>query len=521
MSIKEVDLVVIGAGATGASIAFEAVKRGLKVALLDAGDISGATSCRSTKLLHGGVRYLELAFKTLDIAQLKLVREALLERSYWLQQVPFLAHQLELVLPSENAFQKAYHQIGLGLYDGLSGNKSLGRSRRISSMQLQEAIPFLRKGARGGVVYSDGQFNDARLNILLALTAEKAGAVIRNYCKVIGFEYKSNGEIKSVISQGLAGVQERWYTNSVVNAAGVNVDTIRKMADPNIDTRIITSRGTHIVLEENLCPASMGVLLPSIDNKRVLFMLPFFGRTLVGTTDELCEKAHAYKASSQEIDYLINHLKEWFPRMKEPTIKSCWAGGRPLLKPTVNNINTSRVVREHEIEKLPCGLISAMGGKWTTCRPIAIDTIKALFNQININLPLAKDIPVIGAHTNSSLTKSILSQQRVELKNYLPKTDLIEKQLDHLQMKYGIEAVTIIANSKKENRDPLSRIIPLCQAEIEQDIKHEYARTPMDILGRRSRLAMVDLPEAQRLLPKVQEELVKSGLNPGGLHLET
>ena len=194
MNSNDVDLLVIGAGANGACVAYEASKRGLKVALLDAGDVGNGTSSRSTKLLHGGVRYLELAFKTLDLAQLKLVREALLERSHWLEQVPFLAHRLELALPTENCLGKWYYRAGLGTYDALAGEKAIGNSRLLSRVQLNAALPSLRDGLNGGVAYSDGQFNDSRLNLLLALTAEKAGAIIRTRCKVIKLETQQDGK---------------------------------------------------------------------------------------------------------------------------------------------------------------------------------------------------------------------------------------------------------------------------------------------------------------------------------------
>ena len=173
-----VDLVVIGAGATGANIAYEATKRGLKTVLLDSGDIAGGTSCRSTKLLHGGVRYLELAFKTLDLAQLNLVREALIERAHWISRAPFLAHRLELALPTTNCIAKAYYGIGLGIYEALSGRQNIGNSRLITQNQIYKIFPLIKDGLNGGVVYSDGQFNDSRLNLLLALTAEKAGAAM-------------------------------------------------------------------------------------------------------------------------------------------------------------------------------------------------------------------------------------------------------------------------------------------------------------------------------------------------------
>ncbi len=515
MAKDSFDLIVIGAGATGASIAYEASKRGLRVALLEAGDIGGATSCRSTKLLHGGVRYLELAFKTLDLAQLKLVREALLERGHWLKQAPFLAHRIELALPTTNVFEKGYYRLGLGLYDALSGSEGIQSSRLLPSKELREALPLLKSNFESGVAYSDGQFDDARLNLLLALTAEKSGTVLRTYCKVLDLERNPNGSLSGVISEDIMGKQEKWNAKVIINATGTYSDSIRQVADKNIAPRILTSRGIHIVLKENLCPGGMGLLLPSTDDGRVLFVLPFHGRTQVGTTDTRCRQQEAQKPSDQEINYLTSHLKRCFPGMGEPDIRSCWAGGRPLIKPDNPTFSSSRVVREHEIETLPCGLISAMGGKWTTCRPIALETLRAVESLINKSLPSPKNIPLIGAGQYSENTILSLRSQREKLREHLPNTPFLESQLSHLQSNYGLNALGIVQRSTPHDREPISDVIPICKAEISRAIKYEHAKTPTDLLARRCRLAMVDLKEAQRILPCIQEQLAIAKL-PGG-----
>ncbi len=520
MNNKEVDLVVIGAGATGSSIAYEATKKGLKVVLIDSGDIGGGTSCRSTKLLHGGVRYLELAFKTLSFDQLSLVREALIERWYWLNQAPFLATPIELALPSDTCFSHLYFRIGLELYDALSGGKSIKRSRSLSGKELLETMPLLQKKSSGGVVYSDGKFNDARLNLLIALSAEKAGSIIRSYCKVVDFEHNKNGTLKSVICQNYLGYEEKWTADIFVNAAGINVDKIRKLADPNTEPKVITSRGMHIVLEDNLCPKNVGLLIPSTKDGRVLFVLPFFNKTLIGTTDSPCEVKDAQKSSNSEKEYLISHIKEWFPTLNHPKIISSWSGGRPLIKPSKDVVQSSKLVREHQIETLPCGLISAMGGKWTTCRSIALDTLKAVEKLMNKPLSITKDFSLIGTSKQLNQTKILLKSQLEELREYLPKTSCSEKQLLHLQGQYGLAALEIIANSPMESRVPLSEVIPICEAELNHAIKYEHARTPTDLLARRCRLAMVDIDEAERLLSIANEHLVRAKLSPGHLNLE-
>ncbi len=514
------DLVVIGAGATGSSVAYEASKRSLRVALLDSGDIGGATSCRSTKLLHGGVRYLELAFKTLDLSQLALVREALLERGHWLQQAPFLAKKIELALPTTNTLEKLYYKLGLGLYDGLSGNNNIGSSRLLSSEEIKRILPYLKSNFTGGVAYGDGQFDDARLNLLIALTAEKAGTILRTYCKVIDFQRDTSGFISGVITQDSLGKEERWKAKAIVNATGINSDSIRQLADKNASPRILTSRGIHIILKEKLCPNNLGLLLPQTDDGRVLFVLPFHGRTQVGTTDTKCLKTEAQKASQEEKNYLLDHLKRWFPEMGEANITSCWAGGRPLIKPNGNNFNSSRVVREHEIEKLPCGLISALGGKWTTCRPIALDTLKAVESVLETSLPNPKHLPLIGSANNLSTTIKDLNNQRIKLQEGLPRTTNQGEQLGHLESNYGLKALEVIQQSDPSFIEPISDVIPICQAEISRAIKYEHAKTTTDILARRCRLAMVDQDEAKRVLPYVHEELDKANLPTNEIDLE-
>jgi glycerol-3-phosphate dehydrogenase len=511
MNDHNVDLVVIGAGATGACVAYEAVRRGLSVALLEAGDVGGGTSSRSTKLLHGGVRYLELAFKTFDLAQLNLVREALLERGHWLEQAPFLAHRLELALPTQTLCGQAYYRIGLGLYDALAGRQGIGSSRLLSRRPLDEALPQL-KPCQGAVAYTDGQFDDARLNLLLALTAQKAGAQLRTRCKVVGLERNRDGRLAAAISETGDGRQERWTARVVVNATGLGADALRQMADPNAPGRMLTSRGSHIVLKQNLCPQGLGLLVPSTADGRVLFMLPFFGRTLVGTTDEACDPGLTNACTAEEETYLLDYVHQWFPGCTEPQVTSRWAGGRPLLKPPGEGLDSSRVVREHEVETLPCGLVSVMGGKWTTCRPMAIDTLAAVEQQLGRPLQSAKALALWGSGSTPTATREGLENQKIQLEDLLPNTPQRTAQIAHLQGSHGLQALPLITAAAPGERAPLSDVIPLCEAEISHAIQVEQARSSTDVLARRCRLAMVDFAEAQRLEPLAEKHLAQSGL---------
>ncbi len=517
---NNVDILIIGAGANGSSVAYEAVKRGLSVALIDSGDIGGGTSCRSSKLLHGGVRYLELAFKTYDLAQLRLVREALRERQHWLKETPFLARRLELALPTMNAFNKFYYGLGLSFYDALSGSTSLGRSRFLSKKALRKSLPYIANDLNGGVVYSDGQFDDARLNLLLALTAQSHGAELRTYTRIIELLKNGNGKLNGAISLSSSGMYEKWKAKIVVNATGISSDKVRKLAEPTCEDRILISRGVHIIINANLCPDGLGVLLPSTDDGRVLFLLPFYGRTQIGTTDIPCDISQATSPSEAEIKYLEQYIHKWFPHLGKISITSCWAGGRPLVKPSRLLEKTSKVVREHIIETLECGLISVMGGKWTTCRPIALDTLKAIEKELSISFPSPKLLTIKGSTANYNQTRKILDKHKTILRKYLPNTSLLDNQINHLQSLYGVEALEIITTAKEIDRQPLSNVIPLCQAEILHSIVHEKARTTTDILLRRCKLALVDIAEAERLVPIVQNTLKEMGLPEQGLDMK-
>ncbi|MGC6483833.1 MAG: FAD-dependent oxidoreductase [Synechococcus sp.] len=505
---EPLDLLVIGGGASGASVTYEAARRGLKVALLEGSDLGCATSCRSTKLLHGGVRYLELAFKTADPAQLRLVREALLERGHWLRQAPFLANRLELALPTNGLIGQLYYRVGLGLYDALAGQSGIGSSRWLSKAQLQEALPDIKPGLNGGVAYSDGQFDDARLNLLLALTAEQAGAQIHTGCRVVAFSKNQSGRINGAISINPNGQEQRWSAKAVVNATGLQADSIRQMADPDLPSRMLTSRGVHLVLRANLCPANMGLLLPSTDDGRVLFMLPFYGRTLVGTTDTACSLTTATTPSAEEQTYLLHYVRRWFPQHRDLEVGSCWAGGRPLLKPAGGERSSSRVVREHDVERLPCGLVSVMGGKWTTCRPMALDTLKAVAQQLGQPLPAAQGLPLLGAAaTPEHTTRQLQQQQQRELLELLPDTPQRLTQIQHLQGNFGLRAAALVSQWNANERRPLSDVIPICCGELRHAVEAEHARSVTAVLARRCRLAMVDQGDAERLVPLVNDVL--------------
>jgi len=349
---------------------------------------------------------------------------------------------------------------------------------------------------------------------LLALTAARGGAELRSHCRVVELEQGTDGRLCGAVSESRDGVRERWRARVIVNATGIGADGIRRMADASAAPRMLTSRGSHIVLKQQLCPAGLGLLVPSTDDGRVLFMLPFFGRTLVGTTDEACPQAMATHPTDAEQAYLLDYVQRWFPGTPA-TVTSRWAGGRPLLKPAGAGLDSSRVVREHEVETLPCGLVSVMGGKWTTCRPMALDTLEAVEQQLGAPLSPPQRLPLIGAAETHERTEQQLAQQRLELETLLEDSPQRQQQIAHLQGSHGLNARPLIESAPPADRVPLSDVIPICAAEIHHAIGHEHARAADDVLSRRCRLGMVDQAEAQRLQPLVEQALDAAGINPG------
>ncbi len=508
------DLLVIGAGASGASIAFEAARRGLAVALVEGHDIASGTSSRSTKLLHGGVRYLELAFRRFDRRQLQLVREALAERGHWLEAAPFLARRLELLLPTRQPIAKLYYGTGLALYDALAGRRSIGASRCVSADEVRQRLPQLAPG-HGGVAYSDGQFDDARLNLLLARTAAGLGVRVWTQAPVVELLRDGAGRLNGAVLQQRDGSALRLQAAAVVNATGIGADAIRRLAEPDVAPRLQVSRGAHVVLEADLCPGGTGLLVPSTDDGRVLFVLPFYGRTLVGTTDTACPASAAESPSADEESYLLDYVRRWFPAHGEPLVASRWAGGRPLLLPDAGAAGgTAGIVREHAVETLPCGLVSLMGGKWTTCRPMALDALAAVAEQLGRPLPAPQaTTPILGATADGATSRLQLTALEQRLLQHHPPA-----LVAHLLASHGLQVEAVLAcAATAAELEPLSAVIPLTAAEVRHAVRHEWAREPADVLERRCRLGFVDQAEAARLQDPVrallQQELERAGIS--------
>lgn len=370
------DLLVIGGGATGCGIALDATSRGLKVALAEKGDFASGTSGRSTKLIHGGVRYLEAALTRLDRVQFNLVRDALHERAVLLRIAPHLARQLTLAIPLYRWSEVPYVWVGMKIYDLLAGRAGLGGSRLVGRQEALRRAPMLKRaGLKAAVLFRDGQFNDARMNLALALTAIEQGAAVANHLEAVGLVKDEGRVVGARVKERFGGESWEIRARCVINACGPLADNLRLMDDPGGARLLTVSSGIHIVLDRSFAPPETGITIPKTEDGRVLFILPWQGHCLVGTTDEAAEPCDHPPASEKDIDYLLRHLRRYFDlKVERSEVKAVWAGLRPLVRdPDAHD--TAGLARDHVVSASASGLVTVAGGKWTTYRKMALDTV--------------------------------------------------------------------------------------------------------------------------------------------------
>ena len=367
------DAVIIGGGATGLGIAVDAAQRGLRVALIEAQDFSAGTSSRSTKLVHGGVRYLAQG-------NLKLVREALEERATLLAIAPHIVHRLEFIVPCYRPLERSYLRLGLGAYDLLAGRFSIGPTRALSAAETVVRLPGIReRGLRGGVSYWDGQFDDALMCIALMQTAYALGATPINYVRCSGLRTGADRAAEVVAEDVETGETFELRTRCVFNAAGVWVDRIRQFADASARPVVAVSQGSHIVVDGDFLPGSAALMIPRTPDGRVMFAIPWQGKLLVGTTDEARPDAPFNpKVSGGEIDFMIETAAGYLRRpITRSDVRASFCGLRPLFSPAAASRGTAKISREHAVLTEFGNLISVVGGKWTTYRRMAVDALAA------------------------------------------------------------------------------------------------------------------------------------------------
>ncbi|RFS18791.1 glycerol-3-phosphate dehydrogenase/oxidase [Chitinophaga silvatica] len=474
---KSWDMIIIGGGATGLGIAMDAAKRGFKTILLEQADFAKGTSSRSTKLVHGGVRYLAQG----DIA---LVREALYERGLLLANAPHLAHNQQFVIPQYNWFDGPFYTIGLKIYDLLSGKLSLGKSMHISKAEVIKRFPNIQsKGLKGGIVYHDGQFDDARLAINIAQTAAENGAVLINYCKVKALE-KDNGKVNGVWAEDLeTGELYKLRGKTVINATGVFVDEVLQMDNPTAPNMVRPSQGVHLVLDASFLDSTSAIMIPKTSDGRVLFAVPWHNKVLLGTTDTPLDQ-HSLEpvALEEEINFILNTAGQYLTKAPQRSdVLSVFAGLRPLAAPQKNTGSTKEISRSHKILIADSGLITITGGKWTTFRRMAEDVVNTA-------------IETGGLMSVNCATKTLRIHGYSQGK-------LAPVPLDV----YGCDAAEIeafmVRNPQMSER--LHAALPYLNAQVIWAVKYEMAITVEDVLARRLRALFLDAAAAIEMAPKV------------------
>lgn len=490
------DILIIGGGATGAGAALDAASRGLRVALIEADDLSSATSSRSTKLIHGGVRYLEKAVKEFDRSQFHLVRDALRERAVLIRNAPHLARPLPLVTPLYHWWQIPYFMTGLKLYDALAGRANLAPSRFVDAKEALHRFPMLREeGLRGGVVYYDGQFDDARMNVAIAQTAAERGAFIVTHAPVIGFLHRAGKICGARVRQQEDGHELEVAARVVLNATGPYADQLRRLDDPNAAAMLSASSGVHIILDARFAPPGTGLLIPETEDGRVLFLLPWQNATLVGTTDQAATIETHPRATEEEIEYILRHVRKYFSMPVERSdVRAAWSGLRPLVADP-KAADTAKLSRDHVVHVAPSGLVTIAGGKWTTYRRMAIDAVDAAVVVAGITAaPSATEyLPLVGAQGWEASGTGVWHEQGFDL-----------EVARHLHTAYGARADKVVAIARAHAEgDRLAEGHPYLLAEVRYAVRYEFAARVVDVLARRTRLAMLDAAAARAAAPRV------------------
>ncbi len=477
------DVVVIGGGATGLGCAVDAASRGYKTLLLEMHDFSKGTSSRSTKLVHGGVRYLQQG----DVS---LVIEALHERGLLIQNAPHLVSHQSFIVPSYEWWNGPFYGVGLKVYDALAGKLGIKKSENLSKEKTLEKIPTLEpKGLRGGVMYYDGQFDDSRLSINLAQTIADEDGIPLNYMKVIGLKKNGKGFIEGVKARDmLNGKDFDINARVVINATGIFSDEILEMDEENHQQIIQCAQGIHLVLDKEFLPGDAAIMVPHTDDGRVLFAVPWHQKVIVGTTDTPIDKPTLEPvALEEEIDFILKHAAKYLT--KNPSradVKSVFAGLRPLVKPA-DAKKTSEISRSHHLQVSESGLVTIAGGKWTTYRKMAEDTIDraALVAGLEVTECRTKDLRIHGW-----------------LKN-------VDRE-NHLYV-YGSDKVALEKLIEKEASlgEKLHPDLPYIKAEVIWAVRHEQAQTIEDILARRTRALQLDARASVEMAPEVGRLLAK------------
>ena len=507
------DLCVIGGGATGAGCALDAQLRGLRTVLVEAGDFSCATSSSSTKLIHGGIRYLEQAISQRDLGQYRVVKRALRERKIMLDNAPFLANPLELVVPCFSVLELWYFLIGMKLYDWISGRNLLFQSRHLSREESLRRMPMLKSDRLvGTIAYADGQFDDARYNIALLQTFTQSGGEALNYTRVVGFKKNGAGQlVQARVHNGLSGQYLNIRARAFINATGPFADVIRDLAKPGVRRRLRLSKGSHVLLPMDADTSSDALLVPKTDDGRVIFAIPWSGRLLVGTTDDEITLQDEMVVKEEEAEYLLKQLNRYLDRpLNKSQIVSGFAGMRPLVTSS-NSRRTKELIRDHEVEvDSSSGLISVLGGKWTTYRAMAEDAIDTVMQFLA--MPAATCITGNHRLYGSEGWSSNVGAELVHDYGISKETAL---RLSH---KYGTAAKEVLDLTKDDPqlKASIAEDSPSVLAEVVYGVREEMATSIEDILARRTGLQLFSWEQARMAAPAVGAIVARElGWSPG------
>jgi glycerol-3-phosphate dehydrogenase len=483
------DILVIGGGATGVGVAVDAASRGYDVLLMEQHDFGKGTSSRSTKLVHGGVRYLEQG-------NITLVMEALKERGLLRQNAPHLVNDLGFVVPNYDWWEAPFYGLGLKVYNLLAGKYGFGSSRILSREETLERLPTIKtEGLRGGVIYYDGQFDDTRLLINLVRTAADQGGALLNYMPVTGLTKDSDGFVSGAFAQDLeSGHEFQIPAKVVVNATGAFVDQVRRLSDPSAERIIAPSQGVHLVFDRSFLPGDSAIMVPHTSDGRVMFAIPWHNHTVVGTTDTpITESTLEPVALDQEIEFILSTASRYLAKAPTRTdVLSVFVGIRPLVK-AGNASNTAALSRDHTIQIDGSGLLTITGGKWTTYRHMAEDCVDhaAMLAKLPEKPCVTQHLNIHGFHKQAA-------------------------KFGELSV-YGSDAPAVedLMRAHPTLGERLHPDLPYTGAEVLWATRLEMARSIEDVLARRTRALFLNTRAALAMAPRVAElmatELGKDG----------
>lgn len=471
------DLLIIGGGATGVGIAIDAASRGYDVVLLEQADFGKGTSSRSTKLIHGGVRYLQQG-------NVPLVMEALKERGVLRRNAPHLVRDLPFVVPNYQWWEAPFYGIGMRVYDALAGKYGFGESRNLSREETIARIPTIETdGLRGGVIYHDGQFDDARLLLDMVITAAEQGAIVINRFAVTDLRKEANGFVNGVFARDEeTGEAHELRAHGVINATGPFTDVVRRMDDPAASSIMRPSQGVHLVFDRAFLPGDSAIMVPHTDDGRILFAIPWHDCVLVGTTDTPITQATLEPVPLEsEVSFLLEHAARYLTRDPDRSdVRSVFAGIRPLVGAESGD-ETATLSREHSVLVSRSGLVTVAGGKWTTYRKMAEDAVD-------------------HAATLASLEPRPCVTRELNIHGFHPRADRFGPLAP-----YGSDApaVQALIAAHPHGGEVLHPRLAVRNAEVVWAVRNEMARTVDDVLARRTRALVLDARAAMDAAPRV------------------